>query len=220
MQVGDGLLAVAPSDVGMHRPALDRAGTDERHLDDEVVERARPQARQRGHLCAALDLEHADRVGLAQHVVDRVFLRDGGEVDVEPVCIADEIDRRSAARRACPRPSRSNFTRPDRGAVVLVPLQHAAVLHAAPLDRAHLDHRSVADDHAARVDAEMAREMLDLGGQLEHRRRGIVVRVGACGWCASSASPCDRPASTTRPADRWRSRAPWPCRAPTTSRDR
>ena len=67
--VGDRLLPVAAADVGMHRPALDRAGADERDLDDEVVERPRPQARQRGHLGPALDLEHADGVGAAEHVV-------------------------------------------------------------------------------------------------------------------------------------------------------
>ena len=56
MQVGDRLLAVAPADVRVHRTPLDRAGTDEGDLDDEVVEGARPQARQRRHLGAALDL--------------------------------------------------------------------------------------------------------------------------------------------------------------------
>ena len=50
VQVGELLQAVAAPDVGVHRPALDRAGTDERHLHDEVVELARPQPRERGHL--------------------------------------------------------------------------------------------------------------------------------------------------------------------------
>ena len=88
VEVGDRLLAVAPADVRVHRPALDRAGADERHLDDEVVELARPQPRQRGHLRPALDLEHADGVGPAEHLVDLVLLRDGGQVDLVAAVLA------------------------------------------------------------------------------------------------------------------------------------
>jgi hypothetical protein len=59
----------------------------------------------------------------------------------------------------------------DRGAVVFVPLQHAAIFHAAPFDGADLDHRAIADDHAPRMDAEVARKVLDLECQLDHRGR-------------------------------------------------
>ena len=38
VQVRDRLLPVAAADVRVHRPALDRAGADQRDLDDEVVE--------------------------------------------------------------------------------------------------------------------------------------------------------------------------------------
>ena len=61
----------------MHHVALDRAGADDRDLDDQVVEALRPQARQHGHLRPALDLEDAERIGPLQHVVDgRVLARD------------------------------------------------------------------------------------------------------------------------------------------------
>ena len=62
-------------------------------------------------------------------------------------------------------------------AVVLVPLQDAAVFHASPLDRAHLDHRPVAHDHAAGVNTEMPGEVFDLGRQLDHGKRdgGVVL---------------------------------------------
>ena len=66
-------------------------------------------------------------------------------------------------------------------AVVLVPLQHRAVLHAGPLRGAHLDHGPVADDHAPRVDAEVAGEVLDLRGQLEHRGGDVVLAPGPLG---------------------------------------
>ena len=54
----------------MDHVALDRAGADDRDLDDEIVEALRLQARQHRHLRAALDLEDADGVGAAEHAVD------------------------------------------------------------------------------------------------------------------------------------------------------
>ena len=58
---------VAAPDVRVHRATLDGARSDQRDLDDEVVELARLKARQRGHLRAALHLEDADRIGFLQH---------------------------------------------------------------------------------------------------------------------------------------------------------
>ena len=63
---------------------------------------------------------------------------------------------------------------PGGGAVVLVPLEHAAAGHPAPLHRADLDHRAVADDHAPRVDAEVSGEVDQLGGQVPYQRREVV----------------------------------------------
>ena len=80
MLVRDRLAAGGAPDVRVHRAALDRAGADERDLDDEVVEAARLEPGQRADLGPALDLEDADRVGPAQHVVDaRLLLGDGGQ---------------------------------------------------------------------------------------------------------------------------------------------
>ena len=54
----------------MHHVADDRAGTDDGHFDDEIVETLGVQPRQRGHLRARFHLEDADGVGLLQHLVD------------------------------------------------------------------------------------------------------------------------------------------------------
>ena len=121
-----------------------------------------------------LDLEHADRVGAAQHVVDVVLLRDGGQVDLVAAVLADEVDG-VVQRAEHAQAEQVELHQPDRGAVVLVPLQHAALLHPPPLDRADLDHRPVADHHPAGVDAEVARDVLDLLGQLEHGRGDVVI---------------------------------------------
>ena len=53
-------------------------------------------------------------------------------------------------------------------AVVLVPLQHRAVLHAGPLRGAHLHHGPVADDHGPRVDAQVPGQVGELSGQGQH----------------------------------------------------
>ncbi len=76
-RIVDRLLAAPPAQVRMHHLALDRAGTDDRDLDGKVVIALRPEPRQHRHLRARLDLEHADRVGAADHLVDgRILGRD------------------------------------------------------------------------------------------------------------------------------------------------
>ena len=80
--VGHLLLAGAASQVGMDGVALHRAGTDDRDLDDEILEALRPCLWQRLHLGARLDLEHADRVGrLDAGVHLGVVVREAVEVD-------------------------------------------------------------------------------------------------------------------------------------------
>ena len=170
VDVGDLLLAVAAPEVRVHRSALDRAGPDQRDLHHEVVEVARAQARQRGHLGAALHLEHADGVGRAQQVVDLLLLRDRREVDVDPFVLAHEVDR-EVEHREHAEAEEVELHEPGRRAVVLVPLEHRAALHARPLDGAELEEGPVGHHHAARMDAEVPREVDHLRGQLERERR-------------------------------------------------
>jgi hypothetical protein len=84
---------VAAAQIGMHHVALDRARPHNRDFDDEIVETFRPQPRQHRHLRAALDLEHADRVGARQHLIDgrgilRSILRDGRQRIILAVMLA------------------------------------------------------------------------------------------------------------------------------------
>ena len=53
----------------MYHIALDRAGPDDRHLDDQIIEGARLDARQHRHLRAAFNLEDPERVGFRDHGV-------------------------------------------------------------------------------------------------------------------------------------------------------
>ena len=154
----------------MHRPALDRTGPDQRDFDDEVVEACAAAG------AAASPSGRGSRPGTRR----RCRPRTTGRRPRLPAGSSRGRSRRLGLRTmstarcsivSMPRPSRSNFTRPGGRAVVLVPLEHRAALHARPLDRAELDERPVGHHHAARVDAEVAREVDHLGRELERERR-------------------------------------------------
>ena len=178
----------------MHRPALDGPGADERDLHHEVVEALGPQPRQRGHLRAALHLEHADGVGRAQQRVHLGLLRDGGEVDVDAFVLAHEVDG-EVQHREHAQAEQVELHQPGGRAVVLVPLEHRAVLHARPLDRAALDERAVGHHHPARVDAEVAREVEHLLGEVERELRDRRAPSSSAG------SRTTRGAAATPPVD-------------------
>ena len=55
----------------MNHVALDGTRSDNRYLNDQIVEFARTETRQHAHLRPTLNLEDADRVGATDHVIDR-----------------------------------------------------------------------------------------------------------------------------------------------------
>ena len=170
------LQTVAPPDVGVHGAALDGAGPDERHLHHEVVERARFEPGQGGHLGAGFHLEHAHRVTAAQHVVDRrVRQVELGQVHLEVLVFGGQVDRVVQGGEHA-ESEQIEFDQPDRGAVVLVPLQDGPAGHARPFDGHHVGDRPVADHHASGVDAQVP-------GQPHHllRQREDVGRQGVLG---------------------------------------
>src|SRR3546814_10091297 len=65
----------------MHHFALDRSWANDRDLHDEIVELPGLQPRQHVDLRPAFDLEHADAVALAEHVVNGGIL--GIDVEVQ-----------------------------------------------------------------------------------------------------------------------------------------
>ena len=142
--------------------------------------------RQRRHLRARLDLKHADGVGLLQHPVD------GGIVGRQ----MREIDRRSrrqsgssaaaigrhwltiaiasSSTAIMPRPSRSTLTMPRSAQSSLSHCTTTRPGHRRGLERHDLVEPALADDHAARVLAEMPRQILHLAPQ---RRELLVPRI-------------------------------------------
>ena len=77
---------------------------------------------------------------------------------------ADGVDR-PVDRLEHPETEEIELHEADGRAVVLVPLEHRPVLHAGPLDR------TVADNHAAGMDAEVAGKALQLGRHRQHPGR-------------------------------------------------
>ena len=66
------------------------------------------------------------------------------------------------------------FHQAHGGAIVLIPLHHAAVFHARPFGGHHLGDGSIADHHAAGVDAQVARLPFELPGHGTHQLRGLL----------------------------------------------
>ena len=155
MRIGDLFLAGGAAYVGVDGSALDRTGPDQRDLDREVVELPRLEPGQGADLSATLDLEHPDRVGPAQHVVDGRLVA-GNRVQRPPLAevLGDDLHRVvDSPEHAEAQQVELDQAHPFTG--VLVPLQHRAVVHPAALDRADLPHGSLGQDHPARMDAQV-----------------------------------------------------------------
>jgi len=120
------------------------------------------------------------------------------------VVLGHEVDA-AVERLEHPEAEKVEFDEPDGRAVVLVPLEHGAPGHPAPLDRAHLDHRPVAEHHARRVDPEVPGAVEHLGGELGHEGgqrlgaggRGVADRFdSAPRWPRST--PAAQPSTSAR----------------------
>ena len=90
----DRLFALTPAQIGVHHIALNGAWPDNRHLYHQIVKTARLEPRQHRHLRPALNLEHANRIGIAEHLIDgRVFSWDRGQIEIDAVMGAQQIKR-------------------------------------------------------------------------------------------------------------------------------
>ena len=167
VEVGHRLQALLPAQVRVDGVALDRAGPDDRDLHDEVVQALRPRLRERLHLGPALDLEDPDRVGRLEHREDlRDLLGDGVEVDAGGAVGFDELEGLVDGGEHA-QAEQVQLDQLERLDVALVELDDDPVLHRRPLERGDVDERRRRHEHPARVDAEVAREAVDPGAELE-----------------------------------------------------
>ena len=164
-----GLLSLPAAEIGMDHVALDRAGANDRDLDDQVVEGARLDPREHGHLRPALDLENAEGVGLADHRIGaRILGRDGGEVEVDPLVRPQKVQPPLHAAHHAQRETIDlhEFQRVD---VVLVPLDHLTILHRRRFDGNQFVETVMGQDEAAGMLAEVAGRALKLAGELKRQ---------------------------------------------------
>ena len=119
----------------MDHVADDRPGTDDRHLDHDVVKIRRPQSRQTRHLRATFNLKHADRVGVLQCLVNcRVILRQVGQIDFFTIRVANQLDRIFQHRHHA-QPQQIHFDQAQVRTIFFVPLDHHASGHRGRLER-------------------------------------------------------------------------------------
>ena len=199
-------LAVPAAQVGVDRAALDGAGPDERDLDDEVVEVLGLQAREGRHLGAALDLEDAHGVGAAHHRVDVLVVgRQRPQVEPSAVEVGHEVGHAVQGLQHA-QAEEVELDESGVGAVLFVPLEDGAVLHAGRFDRHDLGDRLLGEHHAAGVDAQVLGHVGEVGRRATGRRRGCPrPRRGRC-------RPSGGGAWTRRGPGRCRTRGPWPRR--------
>ena len=166
MRIGDSLLLLPPPHVGVHHLAHDRTGPNDGHLHHQIVEALRMIARQRRHLRAALHLKHAHRVGLLQRAIDLLVLGQVRQIDRLAVVRGNQF-KAILEHGHHAQAEQVHLDDAQVGAVFLVPLDDRAAGHGSALQRHHVIQLPLADHHAARVLAEMARQVLNAHAELK-----------------------------------------------------
>ena len=173
----------------MDHAALNGPWTHDRHLDDEIVEAARSKAREHRHLGPALDLEHADRVRLAERVVDARILCGDARQPIDragPRLIRIVETRlgeteRLANRREHPETEDVDLEEAERVQIVLIPRDHRSSGHRRRLDGGDVHQRLGAEHKAPDVDGQVARKSLYGARHPEHLANARVPRIESTG---------------------------------------
>src|SRR5262245_10663134 len=164
----------------MHHVALDGSRAHDCHLNNEVVEADRLQARQHRHLRSTLDLEHTDRIGAPQHVVNsRILARYVGERIDLVVMQSDKVKGLADAGEHA-KCQHINFQHAERVDVVLVPFEKGSVLHGAVVDRHGFIETFPRQDEPADVLGEMARKTEQGAGETDRLLDFWISRIETC----------------------------------------
>ena len=175
--IGYQFIAVSPPQVGMHHVPLNRSGTNNGNLNYEVVPAAGPQSGEHTHLPAAFDLEDANRIRRADHVVDRrVFAGNIGQCQLPPRVLFDQ-GKAAPDRREHAEAEAVDLEQAELFEIFLVPLNHGAAIHRRVFDRNQLIQVSPGHHHPADVLGEMpgkAEQLVDQEAELPaHAGLGI-----------------------------------------------
>ena len=152
--------ALAPLNKRIDHLPDNRPRANNRHLHHDVIETLRAQARQAGHLRAALDLEHADGVGFLQSGINlRIIRRQMGKLDFVAIMIANQFNR-ILQHGHHPEAKQIDLDDAQIRAIIFVPLHHHAARHGCGFQRDHGIELALADHHAAGVLPEVTRQIL------------------------------------------------------------
>ena len=149
------LLFVAAADIGMHHITLDRTGTHNRHLDDQIIKRAWLHPWQEIHLRPALDLKHPDTIGAAQHIIDfRILLRQRRQRIARAVMLGHQIKCLTNTTQHA-KAQYIDLENTQSIDVILVPTNDCAILHCGVLDRHQFVKPALGNNKATNMLAEM-----------------------------------------------------------------
>ena len=158
----DLLLPVAPPQIRVDHVALNRAGANNRDLDDEVVKLFGLQAGQHVDLRTAFDLKCADAVALLQHRIDRRVFGGNAVQAIRPAaCLPQHFETFADAGQhtQCQDIDLQQVQRVD---IVLVPFNEGPVRHRAIVDRHGFIQPVFGQDIAADMLRQMARKIEQL----------------------------------------------------------
>ncbi len=221
VRIGDWFEARAPAQERMDHLPLNRPGTNDRDLHDDVVEADRLHSRQHRLLGARLDLKDADRIGALHHLVGRLVV-DGDRVQREIERHAGRQARiaarettsvereRLAQQREHSQAEQIDLDQPQLLEVVFVPLHDGAIAHRRPFDRRDAHQRIARDQHAAGMDPQVARKVGDAAADGEEQIRPrlfgqLLARVVlACATRSTCSSDNPSALPTSRIAERVR----------------
>ena len=180
MRIGDQFFSLPPFHIRVHHLAYDRPRADDGHLHHQIVKTHRAIARQRRHLRAAFDLEHAHGVGPLQRAVDfRIVLWKLGEIERLFVMAGDQIEA-IFEHGHHPEPEQIDLDDLHVGAVFLVPLNNGAPRHRRRFDGNDRIELASANHHAAGVLPEVAGNILHALANLQVFGNAAMLRVEAC----------------------------------------
>ena len=181
MEILDRLEALAAAQVWMNGVALDRPRPDDRDLHDQIVQVCRARLGERLHLGPTLHLEDADRVRGLKHLEHfRDVFRQEVEVYRGGAVAFDQLER-FVDRGQHAQAEQVQLDQLECLDIALVELDDHSVGHGGTLDRRDVDQRRGRHEHAAGVDAEVAREAVDAGTE---RQPALPVRKGGGGATA------------------------------------
>ena len=188
----------------MHHLALNRPGTNERHLHDQIVKTARLEPWQRVHLRATLDLKQSHCVGGAHHVVHRLVGHvELTKVDVHAARMAD-VEQAILHDGEHAESKQIDFDESDWIEIVFLPLNDRAFRHRRRLNRHHGAEGFCGEHKPTNVDRAVPRQLMqsvdDIGQHTDSRILGVeasprehlvATRVRA-DWALGDAVACRR----------------------------